>query len=143
MRFLGNKEKKQLIANLPEGLEATKKNKITQKDEIIYKNDIPFLIEIEKNILIPHLKSIADNTYKAVYVDKGAIPFVIKGADVMRPGIQKIDDNIEPQETIVVKDENFSKILAIGKSLFSSEDLKTQKKGKSVKILHYVQDKFY
>ncbi len=142
MRFLSNKEKKELVEKLPEGFEITKKDKLTEKNSIIFKNDVPFLIILERKFL-PHLKSVNEEFYKSVYVDKGAIPFVIKGADVMRPGIQKIDDGIEKNEIILIKDENYNKVLAIGFSTLSSEELKNQEKGKSVIIYHYVGDKYY
>jgi len=143
MRFLSNKEKKELKEKLPNGYSFEKKDEITQKENIIYKNKEPFLLTLEKNIFLPHLKSLNSNAFKSVYVDKGAIPFIIKGADLMRPGIQKIEDNIEKDEVILIKDENHNKVLAVGFSLFNSEDLKKQDKGKSVNIVHYISDDFY
>lgn len=154
MRFLSNKEKKNMRNNLPKGFDFEKKNKITENNNTIYKEDVPFLLYIKNNknkkdkdiILIPHLKSInkdIEKHYKSVFVDKGAIPFIIKGADLMRPGIQQIDKNIQEEDLILVRDENYKKILAIGKSLFSSENMQKQKKGKSIKILHYVGDDHY
>ncbi|MCA9497435.1 MAG: hypothetical protein KC589_10930 [Nanoarchaeota archaeon] len=92
---------------------------------------------------MPHLSCLDENEYKSVYVDKGAIPFIIKGADLMRPGIQKIDEGINENEVILVRDENHNKVLAVGHSLFSSEEMETQEKGKSVNIIHYVGDEYY
>jgi PUA domain protein len=143
MRFLSNKEKKNLLNELPIGYEFSKKDEITEgKDNVIYKNKEKFLIVFDDKYL-PHLKSVNENSYKAVYVDRGAIPFVIKGADLMRPGIQKIDSGFEKDEIILIKDEEHSKTIAIGFALFSSVDMKNQEKGKSVKIYHYVGDDFY
>jgi len=144
MRFLSNREKKELKEKISNGYSFEKKDEITQRDKIIYKNKEPFLLTFEKGIFLPHLKSIPENnSFKSVYVDKGAIPFIIKGADLMRPGIQKIDEGIEVYEIILIKDENHNKVLAIGESLFNSKDLQKQEKGKSVKIIHYVGDEFY
>ena len=143
MRYLSNKEKKELSSKLPKGYEINKKDEIKEgKDEIIYNGENKFLININGSFY-PHLKSIDENKYKSVYVDKGAIPFVIKGADLMRPGIQKIDDNIQKEEVIQIKDENHNKTIAIGISMFSSEEMQNQEKGKSVKVIHYVGDKYY
>lgn len=143
MRYLSNKEKKELESNLPVGYSITKKDELKEgKDEVIYNGENKFLIIKDKKY-IPHLKSVDQTKYKAVYVDKGAIPFVIKGADLMRPGIQKIDDNIQKDEIILIKDENHNKTIAIGISLYTSQELKKQEKGKSVIIYHFVGDKYY
>lgn len=143
MRYLSNKEKKELENKLPKGYEINKKDEIKEgNDNVIYNANEKFLITIN-NTYFPHLKSVDDSKYSAVYVDKGAIPFVIKGADLMRPGIQKIDKNINKDDLILIKDENHFKTIAIGISLFSSEKMQKQEKGKSVKIIHYVADKFY
>lgn len=142
MRFLSNKEKKQLSDVLPPGYEVGKKDEIKEKDNVLIKGDDVFLIKAEGKFL-PHLKSVNESLYKSVYVDKGAIPFVIKGADLMRPGIRKIDDGFEKDEIVLVKDENHNKSIAIGFALFSSDEMREQKSGKSVKIFHYVGDNVY
>lgn len=142
MRFLSNKEKKNIEKQLPKGYEILKKDTIKEHNNILYKNEERYLIIKDKEYF-PHLKSINEEEYNSVYVDKGAIPFIIKGADLMRPGIHKIDKNIEKNQIIIIKDENHNKNLAIGFSLFSSDELEKQEKGKSVKIYHYVGDEFY
>jgi len=142
MRFLSNKEKKELANNLPKGYEITKKDELKEQDNILYKNSEKFLI-LKNKVYLPHLNSVSDANYNSVYVDRGAIPFIIKGADLMRPGIQKMDEKIEKGEIILIKDEEHNKNLAIGFSMFSSKDMQIQKKGKSVKVYHYVSDEFY
>lgn len=142
MRFLSNKEKKLLSDVLPLGYEISKKDEVKEKDNLILRGDNVFLIKIGDKYL-PHLKSVDERLYKAVYVDKGAIPFIIKGADLMRPGIQRLDVGFEKDDVILIKDENHNKTIAIGFAMFSSEDIKEQKSGKSVKVYHYVGDGFY
>ena len=142
MRFLSGKEKKELSEKLPKGYVVEKKDDIKEKDNMLYKNEVKFLI-IKDNKFLPHLKSINEKEYKSIYVDKGAIPFVIKGADIMRPGIRKIDENIVKSEIILVKDETHGKTLAIGFAEHNSEDMQKQEKGKSVIIYHYVGDLYY
>ena len=73
----------------------------------------------------------------------GAIKFVVNGADIMRPGITKIEDNIEANDFIVIVDENNQKPIAIGISLLNSEDLRNTKDGKHIKNIHYVGDKIW
>ncbi|MCA9459053.1 MAG: DUF1947 domain-containing protein [Nanoarchaeota archaeon] len=145
MRFLSNKEKKELSGKLPKGCSFSKKEEIKEEGNLIYKGKDKFLIILDGEYL-PHLSCLDENDYddyKSVYVDKGAIPFIIKGADLMRPGIQKIDEEIENGDIVLVRDENHNKIIAIGRSLFSSDDMKIQKKGKSIDIYHYVGDEYY
>ena len=142
MRFLSGKEKKELSEKLPKGYVVEKKDDIKEKDNMLYKNEAKFLI-IKDNEFLPHLKSINEKEYKSIYVDKGAIPFVIKGADIMRPGIRKIDENIEKSEIILVKDDMHNKTLAIGFAEYNSEEMQKQEKGKSVIIYHYVGDLYY
>jgi len=86
------------------------------------------------------IKKININNYKEVIVDKGAIRFVTGGADIMRPGITKIDIAIKEKEIILIKEETHNKPLAIGCSLFSGEEMQEMNSGKVIKNLHYVSD---
>ena len=76
----------------------------------------------------------------AVAVDMGAIRFVINGADIMRPGITKIDDGISEGSVVAIVDETHGKPLAVGISTMSSEDLRAASKGKVIQSVHYVND---
>ena len=101
----------------------------------------PLLMQTEDRI-IPTLKAALkmDITEKYATVDMGAINFVIKGADIMSPGIVDADKTIEPGETIIVIEEGHKKPLAIGISLISGEEMIENDKGKAIKNLHYVGD---
>ena len=59
----------------------------------------------------------------------GAVKFVVSGADIMRPGITDIDEDIHEGEIIVIIDENNKKPLAVGKALLSATEMKEQEKG--------------
>ena len=158
MRYLSKKEKKQLNEELNKELQENyqinpNKDIITEKNNILYKNGNKFLIikqndidNINKksNLYLPHLNSVDENSkFKSVFIDKGAIPFIIKGADLMKPGITKFDEDIKKNDIIIIKDENHNKNLAIGHSLLSSKELKKQEKGKSIIIYHYFNDEYY
>ncbi len=142
MRYLSGKEKKVLSGKLPKGYNVDKKDEITQTSSILYKNSNSFLI-IKNDIFLPHLKSVDENSYKSVYVDKGAIPFLLKGADMMRPGITKIEEGFIKGDIVIIKDENHNKNLGLGFALFNSEEMRKQDKGKSVEVYHYVSDEYY
>ncbi len=78
-----------------------------------------------------------------IVVDMGAVPYVCKGADVMAPGIRRIEGDFSKGDLVVVIDEKHGKALALGESLFESEIVKNTKKGAVVKTLHYVSDKIW
>lgn len=89
--------------------------------------------------LAPSLK-LQQDFLKKITVDMGAVKFVVGGADVMRPGITKIDEGIEKGDFVLIIDEMHGKQLAVGISLLNSEDMKKEEKGKVVKTIHYVGD---
>ena len=80
---------------------------------------------------------------KYVVVDMGAVKFVVKGADVMTPGIVDSDKNIKPNDMVWICDEKNKKPLAVGIALISGEDMIKKEKGKAVIILHYVGDNLW
>jgi PUA domain protein len=142
MRFLSNKEKKNLKEKLPIGYEVDKKDEIKIQNNLIIKNDNPYLIIMDDNYM-PHLKSIPIDKYPRVLVDRGAIPFIAKGADLMRPGIQKIEGEFGEGEVIVIGEEEQLKTIALGITMFDKERLENLDKGKCIKVYHYVGDQFY
>lgn len=79
---------------------------------------------------------------KCVTVDMGAVPFVCKGADVMRPGITEMPDFVKG-ELLIVQDEKNKKPLAVVEALFDSETAAEMRAGKIFKNLHYVGDEFW
>ena len=96
------------------------------------KNDyLPFLTETETLEKFPN-----------VMVDMGAVKFMCKGANVMRPGIKKFTE-FEKDNLVCVIEESQHKFLAVGKAMVSSSELKNMEKGEVVKNLHYISDKFW
>jgi PUA domain protein len=75
-----------------------------------------------------------------VVVDMGAVPHVVGGADVMAPGIRRVQGEFPSGQLLVVVDEKHGKYLALGRSLVDSTTLSSLKKGKAVLNLHYVGD---
>ena len=77
-----------------------------------------------------------------VIVDMGAIKFVCKGANVMRPGITKFSD-FEKGEIVCVIEESQHKFLAVGRAEIPSSKLAETNKGEVIKNMHYVSDVFW
>ena len=92
---------------------------------------LPFLSEIETLKKFPN-----------VMVDMGAVKFMCKGANVMRPGIKKFTD-FEKNDLVCIIEESQHKFLAVGKAMVSSSELEDMEKGEVIKNIHYISDKFW
>ncbi len=92
---------------------------------------LPFLSEIEMLEKFP-----------TVTVDMGAVKFMCKGANLMRPGIKKFTE-FEKDKIVCIVEESQHKFLAVGKSLVSSLELETMEKGEVIKNMHYISDRFW
>ena len=77
-----------------------------------------------------------------VIVDMGAIKFVCKGANIMRPCITKFSD-FEKGEIVCIIEESQHKFLAVGKAEIPSKQLDETKKGEVIKNMHYISDIFW
>lgn len=78
-----------------------------------------------------------------VVVDQGAVPYVCRGADVMRPGVKKLEGEFEEGALVAVVDEKHGKAIAVGHSLRRSEALLEARRGPVVKVQHHVGDKLW
>jgi PUA-domain protein len=78
-----------------------------------------------------------------VVVDMGAVPYVCKGADVMAPGIVRVEGEFGKGDLVLVVDEKHGKSLALGESLYDSETARSTKQGAVVKNFHFVSDKIW
>ena len=80
---------------------------------------------------------------RRVVVDAGAIPYVVNGADVMRPGIVSVSDDVKADSPVQIVDERHGKPLAIGIALFNAPDIRARTSGKVCKNIHYVGDEIW
>ncbi len=76
---------------------------------------------------------------KYVTVDKGAVSFIVNGADVMSPGIIDADDGIRKGEMVWVRNEEDTP-LAVGTALFDGGEMVKKSKGKAIKSMHHIGD---
>ena len=77
-----------------------------------------------------------------VMVDMGAVKFMCKGANVMRPGIKKYTE-FSKGDVVCIVEESQHKFLAVGKAIVDSSELENILKGEIVKNLHYISDKYW
>lgn len=125
-----------------------------KKDTIVYikEDDVEgyvingqLCLILKDGIVFPSLKYILSNqsvTVPSVFIDIPAVKFIANGADVMRPGIKSIDDFPE-NSVVVVRDELHKKPIAVAHSAINSQDLKIMEKGKVLRNLSYVGDRFW
>ena len=92
---------------------------------------LPFLSETETIEKFP-----------SVTVDMGAVKFMCKGANLMRPGIRSFTE-FEKDKLVCIVEESQHKFLAVGKSVVSSQEAENMDKGEVLKNLHYISDKFW
>ncbi len=107
---------------------------------LMLKNEILFFEQ--KGNLFPSLHALLKGMIEIpkVAVDMGAVRFVVNGADIMRPGITKIDDNIRKDSVVAIVDERHGKALAVGLAMMGSTEMEAATKGKVVRSIHYHGD---
>jgi PUA domain protein len=103
----------------------------------------PLLYRTDDRILPTlHFGEFAAGSPKIV-VDMGAVPYVCKGADVMAPGIVRVEGAFNKGDLVLVVDMKHGKALALGETLMDAEVARQTKKGPVIKTLHYVSDKIW
>jgi len=94
-----------------------------------------------KDEYLPFLSEISTlKKFPFVQVDMGAVKFMCKGANLMRPGIKKFSE-FSKNDIVCIVEESQNKFLAVGKSEVDSSELETMDKGEVLKNLHYISDK--
>ncbi len=116
----------------------------TDLDDIILVDGSPMIMMIDGEPF-PTLKGALELEIdsKYVVVDMGAVKFVIKGADIMSPGITDADPNIVEGDLVVIIDETHRKPLATGRSLISGAEMVENSEGKAIKNIHHVGDEIW
>ena len=110
--------------------------------KILLLNRTPALIVFPDGRIIPHLQGLGRITVcPIVVVDKGAVEYVAKGADVMIPGVVKHSGFSKGEPVAVVSEEYVA--IAVGVALQGSETITKGARGKIVKNLHKPNDKFF
>ncbi|MDH5793435.1 MAG: pseudouridine synthase [Candidatus Bathyarchaeota archaeon] len=88
------------------------------------------------SLSIKGAKRIAENAGSAkcfVTVQNNVSRFIAEGGDVFAAHIVKADDEIRSKDEVIVVDEG-GRVLAVGRSVLSSEEIKSFKVGVAVKV---------
>jgi len=79
-----------------------------------------------------------------VQVDRGAIKFVLQGANVMCPGLTSagghIEDDIAADTVVAIHAEGKMSAIAIGVLKMSAKDIKEKNKGIAIDNIHFLND---
>ncbi|RJS76759.1 DUF1947 domain-containing protein [Candidatus Bathyarchaeota archaeon] len=148
--FPRRKEKKLLLENISRSLGINVEDMFksrprveiveTAKHRIFVFDDCPLIAESEGQLFPTLLFEEYLSDLPKIVVDMGAVPHVCNGANVMAPGIVKIQGTFAAGSLVLVLDERNQKALAVAQALVDSEMAKTSKKGKLFRNLHYVSD---
>lgn len=147
-KSIKNKMLKDLISIFGEemsGLEDKPLEKIALEEySLILVDGKPLLFEIEGR-LFPTVRGALEMELqkRVVTVDKGAIRFVSKGADIMAPGIVAADPEIKEGDLVIIVEETHRKPLAIGKALMIGAEMVEATSGKAIKSITHVGDKLW
>ncbi len=151
--FLREKEATQLLNDFyeklkidPEKLFGGKiqvEEAISETGKIYFINNKPLLAAFN-NTLVPTLFSneILD-AFPKIVVNMGAVPHLCNGADLMAPGVVKIEKDYNKGSYVVVADERHNKPLAIAIALEDSNTTRSMTHGKIARNIHYVGDKLW
>jgi PUA domain protein len=81
--------------------------------------------------------------FPGAVVDEGAIRFMLNGADVMRPGIRKMDDWGGTGRVVVVREEKKGRAIAVGTSTVDGASAREMTKGGCIRNLHHLGDRYW
>ncbi len=151
--LLSKKEKKNVIRELSvkyPGIPISKDSRMEVFEyrglgKIIIINGVPGFIVVN-NKYYPHLRFLLSMGYDWIHyvvVDMGAVKPLLRGADVMRPGIRSIHGSFNKGDPVVVVDEKYLKPFVVGEALFDSTTVETMEKGRVIRNVHRVGDKYW
>ena len=115
---------------------------LTESGDILYAVNNELKLWKSKDGYIPVLTLLLKKhvDLKTVVVDFGAVRYVANGADVMRPGITKIDPSIKKGDIVQIIEETKQRALAVGKAMFDAPEMDMKESGKVVQNIHTIQD---
>jgi len=115
----------------------------TQTTKIFFVNNKPFLALLNNNLLPTLLFEEALRLLPKIVVNMGAVPHVCNGADVMAPGVVRIEGEYKTSDYVVVVDERHDKPLALAIALTDSQTALKMQRGKIAKNIHYIGDNLW
>jgi PUA domain protein len=113
---------------------------------VVLVNNVPLFFNIRDGPYMPTLRLLHQypNVMKKLQVDRGAIKFVLAGANIMCPGLTSpggaLDDDVAEETPVAIMAEGKQHALAIGFTKMSAKDIRAINKGIGVDNMHYLND---
>ncbi|KAK2965875.1 hypothetical protein RJ640_024717 [Escallonia rubra] len=113
---------------------------------LVVVNNVPLFFNIRDGPYMPTLRLLHQypDIMKKLQVDRGAIKFVLAGANIMCPGLTSpggvLDDDVGEETPVAIMAEGKQHALAIGFTKMSAKDIKAINKGIGVDNMHYLND---
>ncbi|XP_065018751.1 uncharacterized protein LOC135582816 isoform X1 [Musa acuminata AAA Group] len=113
---------------------------------LVVVNNVPLFFNIRDGPYMPTLRLLHQypDIMKKFQVDRGAIKFVLSGANIMCPGLTSpggtLDEEVLEETPVAIMAEGKQHALAIGYTKLSAKDIKTINKGIGVDNMHYLND---
>ncbi len=149
---LRKKEVKDIIKKLSEYGVSIEKKPVDRVDmgdiSVLLYDGEPLFIEYEGRIYftVYGVMKLKPERWKVV-VDEGAMPYIMNGADVMKPGIVEADEGIARGDFVYVLVEGKESPIAVGIALCDGREMvkgdKESRKGKAVKNVHHLKDRIW
>lgn len=104
---------------------------------------------VRRDRLFPSLRALIERGFSwlpSVGIDRGATKAMMRGADLMLPGIREVAGDFQAGSTVVAYDVDTRAPIMVGEALMSSEQVRAEigkGKGRAVKSLHYVGDRLW
>lgn len=144
MRNLTNKETRNLLKILREeykiNIDKLENLKYDEKNKIYYLYNTPIAFERDKIYPTVFLLNKYESDMKYVKVNLGAKEKILNGADIFRPGIIEMSNDIRKGDIILIISED-NLLLGIGRALYDYEEIIKMEKGKVIENIHYYGDK--
>ncbi|KAB2630215.1 malignant T-cell-amplified sequence 1-like protein [Pyrus ussuriensis x Pyrus communis] len=148
---------RQSIADEYPGLEQVLEDLIPKKSPLIVAkcqnhlnlvvvNSVPLFFNIRDGPYMPTLRLLHQypDIMKKLQVDRGAIRFVLSGANIMCPGLTSpggaLDDEVGAETPVAIMAEGKQHALAIGFTKMSAKEIRDINKGIGVDNMHYLND---
>jgi PUA-domain protein len=110
---------------------------------VYFVNGKPLFFKVEEKIMPTLFFQDFTSHAPKIVVDMGAVPYVCNGADIMAPGIVRVEGEFGKGDLVLVVDEKHGKPLALGESFYEAAIIRKTKQGAVVKNVHFVSDKIW
>jgi len=117
--------------------------------QLVLLDRIPHFVQVKnpegKDCAILTLRGLLAHSCNQMYaeVDRGAIPFLMNGADCMAAGVHHADSNITAGDLVWIRDQEHGRPLAIGWAKLDGSDMITSQSGKAIQTIHFVGDELW